>query len=189
MPTPLLQTKLYIPQPRSDLVPRPRLTEKLETGANGKLTLISAPAGYGKSTLISEWIASSKRPTAWLSLDDSDNDIAGFFSYLIAALQGINPDIGVEPQSILEAGADPPIENLLAARVNDITTSTPPFVMVLDDYHNIHELKVHQALDFLFDHLPPGMHLLIISRTIPPMPNRCPRDIDIKDQLFNCLRP
>ncbi|MCJ7660894.1 MAG: LuxR C-terminal-related transcriptional regulator, partial [Anaerolineales bacterium] len=162
--------KLYIPPPRPDLVPRPRLTERLEAGTRGKLTLVSAPAGYGKSTLVSEWVARSNVPVAWLSLDASDNDLARFFSYLIAALQGINPYIGVDIQSIREVGTDHPIENLLAALVNAITTSTPPFVMVLDDYHNIHELKVHQALDFLLDHLPPGMHMLIISRTIPPMP-------------------
>jgi LuxR family maltose regulon positive regulatory protein len=170
MPDTLLSTKLYIPPPRPDLVPRPCLIERLEAGTHGKLTLVSAPAGYGKSTLVSEWIAHSKVPTAWLSLDASDNDITQFFSYLIAALQGINPDIGVDIQSILEAGTDPPIENLLTALVNDITASTTRFALVLDDYHLIDEIKVHQALDFLFDHLPLGMHMVIISRTIPPMP-------------------
>ncbi|MGB5846402.1 MAG: AAA family ATPase, partial [Anaerolineales bacterium] len=170
MPDTLLSTKLYIPPPRPDLVPRPRLTERLEAGTRGKLTLVSAPAGYGKSTLVSEWIARSNVPTAWLSLDASDNEYPRFFTYLIAALQGINPDIGVDIQSILEAGTDPPIENLLNALVNDIANSAPRYVLVLDDYHLIDEIKVHQALDFLFDHLPPGMHMLIISRTIPPMP-------------------
>ena len=166
----LLTTKLYIPPPRPDLVARPRLIERLEAGTRGKLTLVSAPAGYGKSTLVSEWIARSNVPTAWLSLDASDNDNPRFFSYLIAALQQINPDIGVDIQSILEAGTDPPIENLLNALVNDIANSAPRYVLVLDDYHLIHEIKVHQALDFLFDHLPLGMHMVIISRTIPPMP-------------------
>jgi LuxR family maltose regulon positive regulatory protein len=170
MPDTLISTKLYIPPPRPDLVPRPRLIERLEVGTRGKLTLVSAPAGYGKSTLVSEWVARSKVPVAWLSLDASDNDIARFFSYLIAALQGINPGIGVELQSILEVGTDPPIENLLTALVNDIANSAPRFVLVLDDYHLIDEIKVHQALDFLFDHLPPGKHMVIISRTLPPMP-------------------
>jgi LuxR family maltose regulon positive regulatory protein len=100
---PLLSTKLYIPPPRPDLVARPRLIERLEAGTRGKLTLISAPAGYGKSTLVSEWVARSKMPTAWLSLDASDNNNPRFFSYLIAALQQINPDIGVDIQSILES--------------------------------------------------------------------------------------
>ena len=170
MPDFLLSTKLYIPPPRPDLVPRPRLTERLEAGTRCKLTLVSAPAGYGKSTLVSEWVARSNVPVAWLSLDESDNNLARFFSYLIAALQRINPGIGVELQSILDVGTDPPIENLLTALVNDIANSTPRFVLVLDDYHLIDEIKVHQALDFLFDHLPLGMHMVINSRTIPPMP-------------------
>ena len=112
----------------------------------------------------------SKVRTAWLSLDESDNDLARFFSYLIAALQRINPDIGVDIQPILEVGADLPIENLLTSLVNDITASATRFTLVLDDYHIIQDIKVHQALDFLFDHFPPGMHMVIISRTIPPMP-------------------
>jgi len=170
MPDTLLSTKLYSPPPRPDFVPRPRLTDRLEAGTRGKLTLVSAPAGYGKSALVSEWITCSKVSTAWLSLDASDNDLARFFSYLIATLQGINPNIGVELQSILGAGVDPPIENLLTTLVNDITASATRFALVLDDYHIIHEIKVHQALDFLFDHFPPGMHMVIISRTIPPMP-------------------
>ena len=166
----LLFTKLFIPPPHPNLVQRPRLIDQLEAGRRGKLTLVSAPAGYGKSTLVSEWKMRSKVPVAWLSLDESDNDLARFFSYLIAALQEINSDIGVDIQSILEDGANPPIENLLAALVNDITASATPFALILDDYHIIQEIKIHQALDFLFDHFPPGMHMLIISRTIPPMP-------------------
>ena len=168
----LLQTKLYIPPIRSNLGPRPRLVKRLNHGLDqgSKLTLISAPAGYGKSTLVSEWIASSRTPVAWLSLDDADNDPALFFIYLIAAIQQINPDIGVDIQSILEPGVDVPIENLLTALVNDITVSATRFILILDDYHIIHEVKVHQALDFLFDHFPPVMHMVIVSRTMPPMP-------------------
>ena len=166
---PLLTTKLHIPTPRSDLVARPRLIERLDAGMQGKITLISAPAGYGKSTLVSEWIAHAKIPVTWLSLDASENDITQFFIYLIAALQQINPNIGVDVQSILDAGADPPIENLLTALVNDITALAPRFALVLDDYHLIQEIKVHQAIDFLFDHFPPGMHMVILSRIDPPM--------------------
>jgi len=166
---PLLTTKLHIPAPRPDLVPRPHLIKRLDAGLQGKFTLISAPAGYGKSTLVSEWIARAKIPVAWLSLDASENDITQFFIYLIAALQQINPNIGVDVQSILDAGADPPIENLLTALVNDITASAPRFALVMDDYHLIQEIKVHQAIDFLFDHFPPGMHMVILSRIDPPM--------------------
>jgi LuxR family maltose regulon positive regulatory protein len=168
----LLQTKLYIPPIRPNLVPRTNLVDRLNRGLNQglKLTVISAPAGYGKSTLASEWIASSRTPVAWLSLDEADNDPALFFIYLIAAIQQIDPDIGVDIQSIVEPGVDVPIENLLTALVNDITASATRFVLILDDYHIIHEVKVHQALDFLFDHFPPVMHMVIVSRTMPPMP-------------------
>jgi LuxR family maltose regulon positive regulatory protein len=160
-------------------VSRPRLIERMDAGRRGKLTLISAPAGYGKTTLVSDWIARSKIPAAWLSLDASDNDLARFFSYLVAALQGIDPGIGIDIQSILEADIDPPveIEPLLTALVNDIAasntqypTSNSRLALVLDDYHAITELNIHAALDFLFDHLPPRMHVVIISRADPPMP-------------------
>jgi LuxR family maltose regulon positive regulatory protein len=167
-----LFTKLNIPPPRPNLVPRPRLTERLNDGLTRKLTLISAPAGYGKTTLVSDWITRSEVPAAWLSLDASDNDLARFFSYLIAALQAIHPDIGVEIAPILETDSDPPVEfePLLTALVNDIAASEETFVLALDDYHVIGELEIHQALDFLFDHIPVNMHMVIIARADPPMP-------------------
>ena len=166
----LLNTKLYIPPVRSELVPRPRLTERLDAGLRGKLTLVSAPAGYGKTTLVSDWIARSQVPVAWLSLDASDNDVARFLSYLIAALHKIDPYIGIDIQPILETGAAPPIEGLLTVLVNDIAATGGRFALILDDYHLIAELKIHQALDFMFDHLPPEMHIVLISRANPPMP-------------------
>jgi LuxR family maltose regulon positive regulatory protein len=145
--------------------------------------VVSAPAGYGKTTLVSDWIVRFKVPAAWLSLDASDNDLSRFFSYLIAALQQIDPAIGADIEPILETGADLSIEPLLTALVNDIAALTiepstvPPwgiagqnFVLVLDDYHLITDFSIHEALDFLFDHLPPGMHVVILSRTDPPMP-------------------
>jgi LuxR family maltose regulon positive regulatory protein len=166
----LLSTKLHIPQSRRELVLRPRLTERLDVGLRGKLTLACAPAGYGKTTLVSDWIARAQIAAAWLSLDASDNDLGRFFSYLIAALQQIDPDIGMDIQPILETDADLPIERLLTALVNDIVASGNRFALILDDYHVITEFKIHQALDFLFDHLPPGMHVVLISRANPPMP-------------------
>ena len=172
MPDTLLSTKLHIPHPHRELVHRPRLIERLDAGFQGKLTLVSAPAGYGKTTLVSDWMTRSQIPAAWLSLDASDNDLARFFSYLIAALQQIHPDIGADIQPILETDADPPdeIEPLLTALVNDIATSASRFALVLDDYHVITKLRIHRALDFLFDHIPAGMHVVIISRADPPMP-------------------
>jgi LuxR family maltose regulon positive regulatory protein len=170
MPNTLLSTKLYIPHPKRELVHRPRLIERLHTGMARKLTLISAPAGYGKTTLVSDWIARSQVPAAWLSLDASDNDVGRFFNYVIAALQGVHPDIGSEIRPILESEADPPIEHLLTALVNDIAVSAKNMILILDDYHVIREIKIHHALSFLLDHIPPGTHVVITSRTDPPMP-------------------
>ncbi len=175
MSIPLLTTKLYIPSSRPDFVLRPHLVERLNAGLSGKLTLVSAPAGYGKTTLVSDWIHRRGADTAslrvaWLSLDASDNDPARFFSYVIAALQGVHPDIGTEIQPILESETDPPIKRLLTALVNDIAVSAKNLILVLDDYHVIREIKIHQALNFLFDHIPPRMHVIITSRTDPPMP-------------------
>ncbi|UCC89678.1 MAG: hypothetical protein JSV81_10295 [Anaerolineales bacterium] len=179
MPNTLLSTKLNIPPRRPNLVVRPHLTERLNAALTCKLTLVSAPAGYGKTTLVSEWVHQSGRggvtkafPIAWLSLDASDNDPSRFFSYLIAALQAIHPDIGAEIEPILEADSDPlaEFEPWLVALVNDIAATGQSFVLALDDYHVISELQIHLALDFLLDHIPPGMHIVIISRADPPMP-------------------
>jgi LuxR family maltose regulon positive regulatory protein len=181
----LLSTKLNIPPPRPDLVPRPRLIERLNEGLTRKLTLVSAPAGYGKTTLVSDWITRSKVPVAWLSLDASDNNLARFFGYLIAALQAIHPDIGAEIAPILATDSALPVEfeplltvlvNDIAASATDLSTLLPSevarqgFVLILDDYHVITELEIHQALDFLFDHIPVNMHMIIISRADPSMP-------------------
>ena len=148
------------------------MIERLDAGFRGKLTLVSAPAGYGKTTLVSDWIARSEIPAAWLSLNVSDNDIARFLSYLIAALQQIDPGIGTAIQPILVADTNPPLETeqLLTMLVNDVAALRQAFALILDDYHLIEELEIHQALDFVFDHLPPGMHVVLISRANPPMP-------------------
>jgi hypothetical protein len=154
------------------LVSRLRLIERLHAGLRGKLTLVSAPTGYGKTTLVSDWIARSEIPAAWLSLDASDNDVARFYSYLIAALQQIDPGIGAAVQPIFEANTDLSleIEPLLTALVNDIAATGGRFALILDDYHLINEWKIHQSLDFMLDHLPSGMHVVLISRADPPMP-------------------
>src|SRR5574341_822296 len=113
MSTPILATKLYAPPPRSKIVLRPRLIERLNEGLHGKLTLISAPAGFGKSTLVSEWAAGCARPTAWLSLDDGHNDLARFLTYLVAALQTIAPNIGQGVLGVLQSPQLPPTESIL----------------------------------------------------------------------------
>jgi LuxR family maltose regulon positive regulatory protein len=176
MSTPILATKLYIPPPRPQAVLRPRLIERLNAGLHGKLTLISAPAGFGKTTLISEWIASSPRPAAWLSLDEEDNDLTRFLTYLVAALQTCAPQLGVGLLRLLQLPQPPPTQVLLTALLNEITTIThnpsrpmgsrsgQRFVLVLDDYHRLDAPAVDQALAFLLEHLPPQLHLVIATR-------------------------
>src|SRR5437868_12176989 len=135
MSTPILATKLYIPPLRAKVVSRPRLIERLNEGLHRKLTLISAPAGFGKTTLISEWVEGIERPTAWLSLDEGENDPTLFLTYLVAALQTIAPGIGVGVLGALQSPQPPPTTSILTALLNDITTISDHFVLVLDDYH------------------------------------------------------
>jgi LuxR family maltose regulon positive regulatory protein len=181
MAIPLLTTKLNIPPVRPELVPRPRLTERLNEGVTRmpsprKLTLVSAPAGFGKTTLVAEWLTrlsgsgDAGRPVAWLSLDEEDNDPARFFTYLVAALQTVDPDIGQAAQAMLQAPQPPPPEPLLTSLINDVAATPRPFVLVLDDYHLIHTLPIHRQLAFLLEHQPPQMHLVIASREDPPLP-------------------
>src|SRR5437660_1369873 len=152
MPTPMLATKLYLPRLRPNVVSRPRLISRLNEGLHRKLTLISAPAGFGKSTLVSAWVALCGRPVAWLSLDEADSDPARFLSYLVAALQTIAPTIGAGLLAVLQSPQPPPPEALLTALLNDITTISDHFVLVLDDYHVIDATPVDTALAFLLEH-------------------------------------
>ncbi len=166
----LLTTKLYTPRVRPELVLRPRLVERLNAGLHHKLTLISAPAGFGKTTLVAEWLGRATRPATWLSMDESDNDPARFLTYLVAALQKVNPAIGTATQAMLQAPQPPAPEVLLTALINDIAATPMPFVLVIDDYHAIQTLAIHQHLIFLLDHLPAQMHIVLISREDPPFP-------------------
>jgi len=194
MPTPILATKLYIPPARPKAVRRPHLIAWLNEGLQRKLTLISAPAGFGKTTLVSEWIQTygqgdketgRQRATspatlfvplspplavAWLSLDAGDNDPARFLAYLVAALQTIAPQLGGWVVAALQSPQPPPTEVMLTVLLNEMTTLTEPFVLVLDDYHVIEAKAVDQALTFLLDHLPPQLHLVIATREDPNLP-------------------
>ncbi len=154
------------------MVSRPRLIDWLNEGhtKNRKLTLISAPAGFGKTTLISEWVASCKQPVAWLSLDEGDNDPARFLAYFVAALQTIEPNIGAGMLDALQNPQLPPIELLLTTLLNEIITISHKFILVLDDYHVIDSKPVDEALTFLLTHLPPQMHLVITTREDPQLP-------------------
>ena len=171
--SPLLETKLYTPRWRTGLVPRTRLTERLDRETERKLTLVSAPAGFGKSSLLAEWLngtPSGARPAAWLSLDPSDNDPALFWSYFITALQRINPGVGKSALSQLRSNQPPPIEALLGTLLNEIAAVPQDgFVLVLDDYHVIESQPIHSGIAFLLDHLPPQMHLVIAGRADPPL--------------------
>jgi LuxR family transcriptional regulator, maltose regulon positive regulatory protein len=178
MSQPLLVTKLYIPPTRPDIVLRSRLIERLNEGLHCKLTLISAPAGFGKTTLVSQWITACDRPVAWLSLDDEDNDLTRFLMYFIAALQtlclskpeGVAVNIGKGIFNVLQSPEPPPTESLLTALINEITTLADNFVLVLDDYHVIDSKPVDEALTLLLKNLPPQMHLIIITREDPHLP-------------------
>ncbi len=183
MPASLLATKLFIPASRPELVPRLRLVEQLNKGLHRKLTLISAPAGFGKTTLLTEWIvklrfSSSKEnqnanSIAWLSLDEGDNDPVRFLSYVIAALnqaEGKNAILGKGALSMLQSPQRLPAEAVLTALINDIITIPDRIVLVLDDYHLIETQPIHDALAFLLEHLPPQMHLVIATRQDPGLP-------------------
>src|SRR6266566_8603704 len=135
MPMPILATKLYIPRLRPNVVSRPRLIERLNEGLHCKLTLIAAPAGFGKTTLVSAWVAGCDREVAWLSLDKGESDPTRFLTYLVAALRTIAPTIGEGVLGALQSPQPPPPEAILTALLNDMTTIQDQFVLVLDDYH------------------------------------------------------
>ena len=172
MPAPILATKLFIPAGRPQLIYRHRLVEHLNAGlaARRRLTLIAAPAGFGKTTLLCDWIARSQRAAAWLSLDEDDNDPARFVLYVVAALQTLDPQLGTEARGLLETQPRPPVEMILTALINAIAQSPHSLLLVLDDYHLIEVGASHAALAFLLDHLPPQLHLALASRADPPLP-------------------
>ena len=166
----MLTTKLFIPRSRASLVPRTRLVERLHQGLTGPLTLVSAPPGYGKTTLVSESLRSLNQPVAWLSLDPGDSDPARFGMYFVAALQTLRRGLGENALALFRTPQPPPLEVVLSEVINEIAAELPDFVFVLDDYHEISAQPIHAALTFLLDHLPPRMHLLIASRADLPLP-------------------
>src|SRR5438477_10119447 len=170
MPTSILATKLYLPRLRPNVVSRPRLLERLNAGLHRKLTLIAAPAGFGKTTLVSEWVEGIDRPTDWLSLDEGENDPTRFLAYLVTALQTIAATLGEGVLGVLQSSRPPPPEAILTALLNEITTLPDQFVLVLDDYHVIDAKPVDLALTYLVEHLPPHMHLVIATREDPQLP-------------------
>ena len=167
----LLATKLHIPGPRAGFVPRPRLAQRLDDGADRGLVLVCAPAGSGKTALLADWARSGQRPTAWLSLDDADNDPARFWRHAVAALDRACRGIGERVSPLLGPPAPASFERLVTALINELAAGhgDGETRLVLDDYHLIGSQPVHASLGFLLEHRPPGLRPVLASRADPPL--------------------
>ncbi len=170
MPLSLVATKLNIPPLREKRVLRPRLITRLNAGLDGKLTLVSSPAGFGKTTLLSEFVDSCDRPVAWLSIDKDDNDPVRFINYLVAALGKVKPGFGESLYPLLQTPKPERTESLLAVLINEITADFPPFVLIIDDYHQIELPEINQIFTYLIEHQPEQMHAMIAARADPSLP-------------------
>ncbi|MRS04185.1 hypothetical protein EG832_13350, partial [bacterium] len=166
----LLLTKLYIPRVRPDAVERNRLNEMIDHGIGKPLTLVSAPAGFGKTTLLSAWAAQSGNSVGWVSLDEADNDVVRFLSYLIAALQNIQAGIGKTASKMLDAAQRSLIPSILTTLMNEIGQAQQQFIVILDDYHVIDSEPVREAMTFMLEHQPENLHLVIDTRADPFLP-------------------
>lgn len=166
----LLKTKLAIPPLRANVVNRPRLLKQLNEGANRKLSLLSAPPGFGKTTLLSEWIHKKKFPAAWFSIDEKDNDPISFLTYVIAALQTLDKNWGQPALELIQSPQLPSFESTIFTLINSLIPTPKNFALVLDDYHLIQSSSIHDILGLLLDALPPKMHLMLATRSDPPLP-------------------
>ena len=169
---PLLATKLRQPRVRASIVARKRLTERLDAGLNRALTLVSAPVGFGKTTLLSEWLAGAAPavPTAWLSLDEDDTDPVRFLTYVVAALHEVQEGVGSVALAMLRSPQPPPTRVILTSLLNDLADVPGDLILVLDDYQSIVAPPVHDAVAYLLGNLPPQVHLVIATRFDPPLP-------------------
>lgn len=165
----LLQTKLYIPPTRTTVVPRSHLIEQLTKGINGKLTLLSAPAGFGKTTLITDWLSHLELSIAWVSLDEDDSEPQQFFNYIEAAIHPFLANLQTLSR-LLQSPEPPPAKALATALINDCTAISTPCLLVLDDYHAVESAEIDLALAFLLDYMPPNLHLVMTSRSDPGFP-------------------
>jgi LuxR family maltose regulon positive regulatory protein len=170
MSAPQLSTKHHIPSLRAGHVPRPHLVGILNQSSQARLVLISAPAGYGKSTLVCEWLQQSRLPVGWLSLDTNDNDFKRLVAYLVAALQAVLPGFGYLVLSLLESPQPVPGQAILTTLVNELDQRGEPVALILDDYHHITDRSIHEAIAFLIENLPTFVHLFILTRSDPPIP-------------------
>ena len=172
MAGPLVETKLFLPQPRGDGVARPRLTELLDRGRGARLTLVSAPAGFGKTTLLARWLTASggqRRSVAWLSLEESDRQPARFWTYLVTAVQRAVPQVGDTALALLQT-RQPSLDSVLATLVNELNAAPTELTLVLDDYHLIDNQDLQPSMAYLVEHLPPQVHLVISTRVDPALP-------------------
>ncbi len=170
--TPLLAVKLRQPRVRASIVSRARLTKRLDAGLSRALTLVSAPVGFGKTTLVSEWLAGPVEgiPTAWLTLDEDDNDLPRFLTYVVAALSGVREDMGSAALIMLRSHQPPPARAVLTSLLNDLAGVPDDLILVLDDYQEIDAPAVHDAVAFLIGNLPAQVHLVMTTRSDPPLP-------------------
>jgi len=168
----LLLTKLNIPHTRASGVIRPRLTEKLFDGVNrpGSFVLLSGPAGFGKTTLLSEFVGQLGQPVAWVSLDEGDNDPIRFWTYLITACQSFQPKVGESALAFFQTSQPLPDDAIPTILINDLVRLESDLILILDDYHLIHNPFIHAALGFLLDHIPDRLHLVLSTRVDPPWP-------------------
>ena len=166
----LLNTKFHRPRVTADLVHRPRLEEVLKNGLDCSVTLVAAPAGFGKSTLLSAWLDTCDLSNAWISLDEADNDLSTFLAYFLGALQTLFPDDLVRTRSFLTGIKLPTVEVIASTLINELDGLGRDFILVLDDYHLITEQSIHELLNLLSQHPPRGMHLVIATRQDPLLP-------------------
>ena len=166
----LLRTKLCVPPLRSGLLSRQRLDKRMSEGFERKLTLISAPAGFGKTTLLVDWIHRHKIPTAWFSVDKGDNDPLHFLAYVIMGLQSLETATGEAALKMLQSPQPPPVEPILINLLNDVSLISKDFVLILDDYHLVDTSPIHDMIAFLLENLPEQMHLILATRSDPPLP-------------------
>jgi LuxR family maltose regulon positive regulatory protein len=166
----LLTTKRAIPAPRPQTLPRPRLADLLDQAVDRKLTLVAAPAGYGKTSLLSAWAQRQGSRLAWVTLDRADTDLKHFWTYVIVALDALRPTLGAHALERLWGTVAAPIEAVLTMLLNALADLSDRLILVLDDYHTITKPAIHQALTFLLDHLPPQLHVVLAGRTTPPLP-------------------